>query len=321
MTAWARKGTGKTLWWVWQIHEGEKFKKAQCVLQLLLIPCCCCTSWLCPGRPPVAGIMWIKESSPALPAQPLAETLCKHEITRTEPFQCQRYCLNILYLCGLKGAFPGCPIFPSRAALSCVSTWHTGKGIPPAAQLAGALCISSQQQIPQCWLCPSPDPRADKFIPSLPSPFITFFHTNCDMVTDTNHAERRKVVKEMWWQKTSCRQLFPVDKTHPCSTDLLCSAQDLHPQDQQHNGAIPGTPKAPAEIQVCDRPWGNQNQLTEVCWCWDPALWKCSADFHAEKVSNGCRNVPWPPSLDIYSLLGTHQPQTKMLGFYTLKRA
>lgn len=86
-----------------------------------------------------------------MPAQPPAETLCKHEITRTEPFQCQRYCLNILYLCGLKGAFPGCPIFPSRAALSCVSTWHTGKGIPPAAQLAGALCISSQQQIPQCW--------------------------------------------------------------------------------------------------------------------------------------------------------------------------
>lgn len=67
MTARAPEGTGKTLWWLWQIHDGEEFEKAQCVLQLLLIHCYF-PAWLCPARPPGAGIMWIKESSPALAA-------------------------------------------------------------------------------------------------------------------------------------------------------------------------------------------------------------------------------------------------------------
>lgn len=39
---------------------------------------------------------------------------------------------------------------------------------------------------------------------------------------------------------------------------------------------------------------GNQNQLVEVCWCWDPALWRCSDDCHAEE------SVHWVKQYEIF---------------------
>lgn len=103
-----------------------------------------------------------------------------------------------------------------------------------------------------------------------------FIQTKYDMVTDISGAEGRKVFKDTGFMTLTdtLPWIFHREQRLYCSTCLLLTfAQGQHPQDQQWNGTLPGTTKAPAEIQICGRLWWNQNQLMEVSWYEDAALW------------------------------------------------
>lgn len=97
-----------------------------------------------------------------------------------------------------------------------------------------------------------------------------FIETKYDMMTDISDTERRKVFKDIGFMTLTdtLAWVFHSKQRLYCSTWLLLScAQDQHPQDQQQNGALPGTTEAPAEIQMYGRLCWNQNQLMEVSWC------------------------------------------------------
>lgn len=243
--------------------------------------------------------------------------------------------MKTLCPCGLKGAFPGCHKFPS--GLLCAvpahgteegnstssTAWRGFLHLLPTFHFLGTFMLLYTQGCTAFFR-----PWNFKFlsagcaphqITELISFFLchslkTFLRTNHDMMAGIDCTE--EIVQGNMNTKDTLPSIIPRGQT-PSLSALLCSAQDQHPQDQQHKEAIPGTPKAPKVALREPRPAHGALLVLTSCiveiLCWFPCRKKCPM---GATIWHFC----WPPSLDICSLLGTHQAQTKMLSFYTLKR-
>lgn len=182
-----------------------------------------------PGSPSCCWDYGNKRNFP----QPPAQTLCKYEITSTEPFQCQRLPVAFKeHSQDVTHSHAGllCPAAPRGTEGREFHQQHSLQGIflhplPKFCFLAPFMLLFTQGNgvallslDPEALNSSVPLTRSQSWW--LPSLFtIPWKHLSTQTTAwwlKVINTERRKV------QKTSRQQLFPVDKTYPCSTCVLC---------------------------------------------------------------------------------------------------